>query len=174
MARKRIEKIPVLKSWADVDAALCEIAENEIALDEIQSELERQTIGAEKIANQAREPHTDRIAKLERDIEAFVDDHRDDLGKNRSMALNFGTVNYRYSTNIVFPKPKERYEQLLQNLKDRQMDDCISVVEKALKEPLRKYGREVVNEVGATWKQKDTFGYETNKEKLERLRSGIR
>ena len=45
MARKRIVEAPALKSWEDVDAALREFAENQIALHAIESEMQRQIIG---------------------------------------------------------------------------------------------------------------------------------
>lgn len=44
MARKQIPEAQSLKSWADVDSALREIAENSIVLHEIDAELSRQTI----------------------------------------------------------------------------------------------------------------------------------
>lgn len=167
MARKKVEEAPALKSWADVDQALREIAENEIALGDIDLELQRQTLGAKKAAEQQSKPHTDRIAKLERDIKVFADEHRADLGKNKSKMLTFGEVSYRLSTSVSLPRAKEKVEEIIRRLKARKMMDCIVVKEEISKEALKKYGEDTVAAVGATWKQKDTFGYETHKERLQ-------
>lgn len=169
MARKRIIEAPALKSWADVDAALREIAENEITLGDIEAELNRQIIGAKKTAEQQSKPHGDRIAKLERDIKEFVEEHRADLGKAKSKALTYGEVGFRLSTSVSLPRAKERVDEIIRKLKARKMTDCVIIEEKVSKEALKKYGEDTVNAVGATWKQKDAFGYETYKEKIERL-----
>lgn len=173
MARKRIIEAAALKSWADVDAALREIAENELALGDIEAELNRQVIGAKKVAEQDSKPHADRIAKLEQDVKEFVEEHREDLGKTKTRALTYGEVGYRLSTSITLPRGKEKLAEIIRRLKARQMNDCIVVKEDVSKENLKKYGEDTVAAVGAVWKQKDIFGYETYKEKLERQRSGL-
>ncbi len=172
MTRKRIIEAPAIKSWEEADAALREIAEKQIALQDIESEMQRQIIGAKKIAEQDSKPHVDRIAKLERDLKDFVEDHRDELGKAKTKALNFGEVGYRLSTSISIPKAKEKIEDIIRKLKARGMTDCIIVKEEISKENLKKYGEDTVNAVGATWKQKDAFGYDVYIEKLERIKSG--
>ena len=52
------------------------------------------------------------------------------------------------------------------------MTDCIVVEEKISKDNLKKYGEDTVAAVGATWKQKDVFGYEVNIAKLEQIKMG--
>lgn len=173
MARKRIIEAPALKSWEEADAALREIAEEEITLQDIENEMQRQIIGVKKIAEQDSKPHADRIAKLERDLKEFTENHRDDLGKAKTKVLNFGEVGYRLSTSVSLPKAKERIAEIIRKLKARKMNDCIVIDEKISKENLKKYGMDTVEAVGATWKQKDAFGYDVYTEKLERLKSGM-
>lgn len=171
MARKRITEAPALKSWEDVDAALREIAEAELTLGDIEAEMNRQIIGAKKVAEQESKPHADRIAKLERDVKEFVTDHRDELGKAKTRALNYGEVGFRLSTSISIPKAKEKVAEIIRRLKARQMTDCIVVEEKVSKDNLRKYGEDTVNAIGATWRQKDEFGYDVYRDKVERTSS---
>jgi len=168
MARKRIIEAPALKSWAEVDAALREIAENELALDDIEAEMNRQIIGAKKVAEQDGKPHADRISKLERDIKEFVGDHRDELGKAKTKSLNYGSVGFRLSTSVSLPKSREKLDEIIRKIKARKLKDCIVTEEKVSKENLKKQGESVVLAVGAKWNQKDIFGYEAFKEKLER------
>ena len=172
MARKRVVEAPSLHSWEDVNDALRQIAEAQIALGEIQSDMQKQILGAQKVAEEQSKPLNDNVAKLEREIKSFVTDHRDEMGKTKSMVLTFGEVGFRLSTSVSLPRAKEKLEEIIRRLKSRQMTDCIVVEEKVSKEALKKYGEDTVNAVGAVWKQKDEFGYEVNLEKLEQIKAG--
>lgn len=172
MARKRVVEAPSLHSWKDVNDALRQIAEAQIALGEIQSDMQKQILGAQKVAEEQSKPLNDNVAKLEREIKSFVTDHRDEMGKTKSMVLTFGEVGFRLSTSVSLPRAKEKLEEIIRRLKSRQMTDCIVVEEKVSKEALKKYGEDTVNAVGATWKQSDVFGYEVNIAKLEQIKAG--
>lgn len=172
MARKRVVEAPSLHSWEDVNDALRQIAEAQIALDEIQSDMQKQILGAQKVAEEQSKPLNDNVAKLEREIKSFVTDHRDEMGKTKSVVLTFGEVGFRLSTSVSLPRAKEKLEEIIRRLKSRQMTDCIVVEEKVSKEALKKYGEDTVNAVGATWKQSDVFGYEVNIAKLEQIKAG--
>lgn len=172
MARKRVVEAPSLHSWEDVNDALRQIAEAQIALGEIQSDMQKQILGAQKDAEEQSKPLNDNVAKLEREIKSFVTDHRDEMGKTKSMVLTFGEVGFRLSTSVSLPRAKEKLEEIIRRLKSRQMTDCIVVEEKVSKEALKKYGEDTVNAVGATWKQSDVFGYEVNIAKLEQIKAG--
>ena len=172
MARKRVVEAPSLHSWEDVNGALRQIAEAQIALGEIQSDMQKQILGAQKVAEEQSKPLNDNVAKLEREIKSFVTDHRDEMGKTKSMVLTFGEVGFRLSTSVSLPRAKEKLEEIIRRLKSRQMTDCIVVEEKVSKEALKKYGEDTVNAVGATWKQSDVFGYEVNIAKLEQIKAG--
>lgn len=172
MARKRVVEAPSLHSWEDVNDALRQIAEAQIALGEIQSDMQKQILGAQKVAEEQSKPLNDSVAKLEREIKSFVTDHRDEMGKAKSMVLTFGEVGFRLSTSVSLPRAKEKLEEIIRRLKSRQMTDCIVVEEKVSKEALKKYGEDTVNAVGATWKHSDVFGYEVNIAKLEQIKAG--
>ena len=172
MARKRVVEAPSLHSWEDVNDALRQIAEAQIALGEIQSDMQKQILGAQKVAEEQSKPLNDNVAKLEREIKSFVTDHRDEMGKTKSMVLTFGEVGFRLSTSVSLPRAKEKLEEIIRRLKSRQMTDYIVVEEKVSKEALKKYGEDTVNAVGATWKQSDVFGYEVNIAKLEQIKAG--
>ena len=172
MARKRVVEAPSLHSWEDVNDALRQIAEAQIALGEIQSDMQKQILGAQKVAEEQSKPLNDNVAKLEREIKSFVTDHRDEMGKTKSVVLTFGEVGFRLSTSVSLPRAKEKLEEIIRRLKSRQMTDCIVVEEKVSKEALKMYGEDTVNAVGATWKQSDVFGYEVNIAKLEQIKAG--
>jgi len=134
--------------------------------------MQKQILGAQKVAEEQSKPLNDNVAKLEREIKSFVTDHRDEMGKTKSVVLTFGEVGFRLSTSVSLPRAKEKLEEIIRRLKSRQMTDCIVVEEKVSKEALKKYGEDTVNAVGATWKQSDVFGYEVNIAKLEQIKAG--
>lgn len=173
MARKRVIEPPSLKTWEDVNDALRQIAEAMIALGEIESEMQKQIVGAQKIAEEQSKPYNDRIAKLERELKDFVTEHRAEMGKAKSKTFTFGEVSFRLSTSISLPRSKEKLEEIIRKLKARKMMDCVVAKETVSKEALKKYGKDTVNAVGATWKQKDVFGYEVNLARLEQIKGGV-
>lgn len=172
MARKRIERVNSIQDWEGVNDALRQIAENQIALDEIEADMNKQILGAKRVAEELSEPLKDRISQLERDMEDFVQEHRADLGKSKSKRMTFGEVSFRLSTSIGLPKAKEKLAAIIQQLRQKGMDECVVVEEKISKDALRQYGSEVVTEVGATWKQKDAFGYDIFLDRLEAIKGG--
>lgn len=159
MARKRVIDAQSLKSWEDVNDALRQIAEAQIALGDIESDMQKQIVGAKKVAEDQSKPYKDAIARLEHELKEFVSEHRTDMGKTKTMTLTFGEVGFRLSTSVSLPKAKEKLAEIIRRLKARQMTDCIVVEEKISKDALKKYGEDTVNAVGAVWKQKDEFGY---------------
>lgn len=166
MARKRIKNQPVLKNWAEVDAALREIAEKEIAIEEIEGEMNKQINGIKISSGLEAKPLQDRIDKLGQDVKEFVTEHKDELdGKTKS--LNFGNTGFRLSTSVIIPRAKEKVEAIIKSLKIRKMSDCINVVESVNKEVLKKYGEDEIIKVGARLKKEDVFWYETAREKLK-------
>jgi phage host-nuclease inhibitor protein Gam len=169
MSRKRIKEAPILKNWEQVDAALKEIAENEIALADIEGDMNKQINGIKITAAQEAKPHQDRIDKLGKDIKEYVTEHRDELGKKKSITLNFGETGFRQSTTIGLPRDEEEILEIIRKLKARKMTDCIVTKETVDKDALRQYGEEKVTAVGAKWKRTDTFWFEAARDKLERL-----
>ena len=172
MARKRVVEPSGVKTWEDANDALRQIAEAQLAVQDIEGEMNKQILGAKKAAEEQSKPHKDRIAKLERELKDFVTEHRADMGKAKSKTLTFGEVSFRLSTAISLPRAKDKIEEIVRRLKARTMMDCIIVKEEVSKEALKKYGEDVVTAVGATWKQSDVFGYELNLARLEQIKNG--
>lgn len=172
MPRKRVIEPTSIKTWEDANDALRQIAEAQLALMDIEGEMNRQILGAKKVAEEQGKAYKDRVGKLERELKDFVTDHRDDMGKTKTKALTFGEVGFRLSTSVQLPRSKEKLEEIIRRLKARKMTDCIVVKEDISKDVLKKYGEDTVNAVGATWKQSDAFGYELNLAKLEQIKAG--
>lgn len=172
MPRTRVIEPPSIKTWEDANDALRQIAEAQLALQDIEGEMNKQILGAKKAAEEQSKQFKDRVAKLERELKDFVTEHRADMGKTKTKLLTFGEVGFRLSTSVSLPRAKEKVEEIIRRLKARSMTDCIIVKEDVSKEALKKYGEDTVNAVGATWKQNDVFGYELNLARLEQIKAG--
>lgn len=166
--RQRIKDVPVLKTWADVDAALKEIAEKETELTDIEGDMNKQINGIKIASGLEAKPYQDRIDKLGKDIKEFVTEHKEELD-GKTKLLNFGSTGFRLSTSVIIPKAKEKIEAIIKSLKIRKMTDCINVVETVNKEVLKKYSEDEIVKVGARLKKEDVFWYEAAREKLKTL-----
>lgn len=168
MSRVRIKDESKLKTWEDVDNALKEIAENELDIIDLEGEMNKQIQGIKQIAALEVKPYHDRIDALGKEIKLFVEDHRAELdGKTKFM--NFGKTGYRFSTSVSLPKAKDKLASIIKMLKSKKMNDCIIVTETVNKDVLRKYPEDEIVKIGASLKKVDTFWYETDKEKLQRV-----
>ena len=63
MARKRVIEPPSIKTWEDADDALRQIAEATLALGDIESEMNKQIVGAKKVAEEQSKPYKDKIGR---------------------------------------------------------------------------------------------------------------
>lgn len=169
MARTKIKEAPVLKTWDDVDAALKEIAEKEIAIEEIEGDMNKQINGIKIASGLEAKPLQDRIDKLGKDVKEFVTEHKEELD-GKSKVMNFGKTGFRLSTTLSLPTAKDKLEKIISKLRKRKMDDCIIVKETVNKDVLKKYDEDTIVEIGGTLKKADTFWYETEREKILSLR----
>lgn len=113
------------------------------------------------------EPYTQRIAKLELQIKGYVDEHSDDMGKKKTMSLQFGQTGYRKSTKVILPKAEAKIAAIVKALRVRGMSDCIvSPPPKVNKDALKKYPADDILAVGANIKVDDVFWYEVDRESL--------
>lgn len=108
MARKRVVEPSGVKTWEDANDALRQIAEAQLALADIEGEMNKQILGAKKAAEEQSKPYKDRVAKLERELKDFVTEHRADMGKTKTRALTFGEVGFRLSTSVSPPGRRRR------------------------------------------------------------------
>ncbi|MDL2288290.1 host-nuclease inhibitor Gam family protein [Oscillospiraceae bacterium OttesenSCG-928-F05] len=166
MARTRIIEQSSLKTWADVNEALREIARCELELQDIEASMNKQIAGIKAVAQSEAKPAQARIAALGKDIKAFVEDHPDDLGKKKTKELPFGKTGFRLSSKIVLPRGQEKVKAVIKALRIRGMTDCIKTEESVLKDALKRYSEDKIVEVGAALKKENTFWFETDHEKL--------
>ncbi len=162
MARTKIKDELVLKSWDDVDITMKEIAECELEIEKITTDMNQKIHDIKLESDMKAKQFQERIERLGIYVKDFVEDNKAELdGKTKQ--LNFGKTGFRLSTKLVLKK----VDQVLENLKKLKMDDCIIVKESVNKDVLKKYPEADIIKVGGTLKKEDIFWYETEREKLQ-------
>lgn len=168
MARKRIESLVELKSWNDVDDSLRRIAELERKIEAANAAMQETIDAAKAETGDQVKPMAGEIKDLERQITLYSDAHREDMGKAKSKALNYGTVGYRKSTKVVLPRAAAKLVEMIRQLKAKGMSDCVvQPPETVSKEALAKYPPNDIFAVGAGLDVNDAFWYEVDKERVE-------
>ena len=162
MARTKIKDELVLKSWDDVDITMKEIAECELEIEKITTDMNQKIHDIKLESDMKAKQFQERIERLGIYVKDFVEDNKAELdGKTKQ--LNFGKTGFRLSTKLVLKK----VDQVLENLKKLKMDDCIIVKESVNKDVLKKCPEADIIKVGGTLKKEDIFWYETEREKLQ-------
>lgn len=160
MARVRIETTK-LKSWEEVNLNLKEIGECQLAIEQIESNMNTKISDMKLEATMQSKPYQDRIKKLELEIKEFSEENRADI-RGKTKQTDFGKIGFRQSTKIII----RSIQSVISTLRARKMYDCIRVKEEINKDKLGEYSDEVIAAVGASKKVEDVFWYEVDREKL--------
>lgn len=153
---------PSLKSWDEVNSTLRKIRDAEIALQQIEADMEKCVADVKEKAEEQSIPWRDEIKKLELQVKEYVTVNKDDLnGKSREMT--FGSVGFRLSTKLQLPKAVDK---VIKQLRKMGMGDCINIKETVNKDILKTYDEKTILLVGGTLKKEDAFWYETKREEL--------
>lgn len=170
MARKRVEEvIAEFESWDDVNQALGTIGDNQRMVEGFEAEMQEKIDAAKAEAEAKSRIYLEGTKRLEAQICAFAETHRDDMDGTKSKTLNFGSVGFRKSTRITLPKAPAKLAEIVRQLLERGMSDCVKQAEPKIdKGILGKYPPADIIAVGAGVKVLDTFWYEPDREKLER------
>ena len=170
MARKKvIDELPEFESWDDVNQALGTIGDNQRMVESFEAEMQEKIDAAKAEAEAKSRLYLDGIKRLEIQIRAFAEAHRDDMDGKKTKTLNFGAVGFRKSTKIKLPKAPTKLAEIIQLLRSKGMDDCVKTPAPSVdKDALRKYPTQDIVAVGASIEVDDVFWYEPDREKLER------
>lgn len=130
MARKRVEEvIAEFESWDDVNQALGTIGDNQRMVEGFEAEMQEKIDAAKAEAEAKSRIYLEGTKRLEAQICAFAEAHRDDMDGKKSKTLNFGSVGFRKSTRITLPKAPAKLAEIVRQLLERGMSDCVKQAE---------------------------------------------
>lgn len=159
--RKTKPALPALADWRAVDKAV-------MALAGLQNQAARLKAEAEEKIRVLREDAAARAAEalggaaaFHDAIEAFADDHAEEFGKARSLALPHGRIGWRTVTSIRLARSAEF---VVAALEAADLKDAVITRKSPNKDVLAAYSDDVLREVGARRKQEDRFYVEPKDE----------
>ena len=168
MPRKRvIDDLPKLGSWEEVNQALAVIGDNQRSIEAIEARMQEAIDEAKSQAEVSARIYIENNGKLERQIRAYAESHREDMEGKKTKILNFGSVGFRKSTKIILPKKGPKLEEVIRPLLHRGMADCVKQSDPTVdKNALGRYPTEDIVGVGVGITVDDIFWYEPDRDKL--------
>lgn len=167
MARVKPQiQIMTISSIDEADKALQELCElsREIELINLEGNEKIDSVKAEMQAKAL--PLTQRTEVIGAALNAYALGNKKELfAKEKSKALNFGTIGFRASTKIK-TMSKIKWEDVFARIKENSLLDFIRTKEEVDKEKLKKADSSTLEIVGCQVVTEDTFFYELDKEKV--------
>jgi phage host-nuclease inhibitor protein Gam len=168
MARvKPAINVTVIKSLEEADSLLGRIAALQRNIDLIETGLNDDIDALKLKAAAEAEPFRQEAAELGEALCRYATYNKPDLFKDRkSLELTFGQIGFRQSTKVAPASRKITWEQVVQTLLDRGMDDYIRVKREADKEALKALSEEEYKSIGLKLDKEDKFFYEIASQEL--------
>ena len=156
-----------ITNFDDVDAALKELCECEVALSKLEGEVTLKCNDIKERYKDKTEPLVNQIAFIKQEITNFCEGNKAEFANKRSKELVFGTIGYRLSKSVSLPRVKEKVESLLKAIKSYGFKDCISYTEKPNGEALAELDDADLVKLGLKRVVKDNFRIEPKLESLD-------
>ena len=157
---KKVESI--YKNWNEVDEALKELGELNIAKTQIEGE---QTVKINEIkadASAKAQAIQARIKEIEKNIERFTDANKSEFLSKRTKKMTYGTISFRLVKKVCC----NCVEEALKGLRVLNLDFCIRTKSELDKDRLLECDEKMLLKAGITIKTEDKVKIEPNYEKL--------
>ena len=157
MAKKRVKsnlKLVEIHSWQHVDETLRSIGELQDAIGLSESNTKAKINAVKQALADDVKARMELIDMYTKSLEAFAVNHKEDFGKKRSKAGNFGIVGWRKSSSISVTK---NTLGLIKKVFKSKIKQLIRITESVDKDALAKLMDEQLAAVGAKRKVTDDF-----------------
>lgn len=165
MARTRKTELCTLANLEEVDDALRTMGDYDRRIEAINADMEAKINMIREEAAAMIQPLNDARKGLFTQVGLYAKGRTSDFHKVRTKVLNFGEFGFRRSTTLKCPSTTDGIAEVLERLRERDMNDCIKVVPDAInKVALKAYDKDAVEGVGCELIEKDTFFAEPKRE----------
>lgn len=159
--------LSVIKSLDEADAVLGKIAALRRDISIIENGLNERIDAMKLDAAAEAEPARRQIAELEDILGRYALYAKGELFKERkSLELTFGSFGFRSSTRIALASRKDTWEQVTQELRDREMTEHYRTKYEPDKDALKGLSEPELKSLGLKLMQEDKFFYETAEQEL--------
>jgi len=170
MGRSKVESLPPLKDWDEVDNTLTRIGEIEFTIENVNNRLIQMIKGMTAAAKKEISGLPDEKKRLEKQAAEFCQYHRSLFGKNKSKILPAGKVGFRWTPGKVKTLKgwtEKKAVEILRKLRKRQF---IRYRDPVLNKDIileSGFSNEKLAAFGLSIEKKEEFFYELKKESAE-------
>lgn len=133
---KTIQKT-TLTSFQDVDQNLKLIGLDKAFTNKREAELNKRVLEIQNKYEEETREARERVMALEKDIELFCSEHRDEFVESKTIQLNFGLVSFRLTTPKLQPLRGNTWEVVLTIIKKLKLTRFIRVKEELDKDAIK-------------------------------------
>ncbi|GHS88120.1 hypothetical protein FACS189487_05660 [Campylobacterota bacterium] len=163
-----------VSSWNDVDSALREIGECDIAIANIKGEVTLKTNAIKEAAKPQIAPHLAKKEQLEKLVTLFCEGNKAEFADKRSRQFNFGEVGYRLVKSVALPRVKEKIEALVKSLKAYGLSSCVVQTEAIDKDAVAELDDASLVKLGIKRTVKDSFRIVPKLEVINPTEGGVK
>ena len=155
---KKIPQTKEIRDTMDLDDALKEMALNQFHFDEERGAVNKKIQKVNDELFEKTKPYSERIKEIIAMIEAFCNEHKEDLfTESKSIKLNFGEVGFRSSSKLEVDVDGKDTLTLAGKLKKAKRDLLVKVKTTLDKNALKKLGPDEMEALGVRMKDEDNF-----------------
>lgn len=169
MARVKPQNLQPIRTAEEANGALRELGELKRIIADIENRMNDDIALIKQEAAQEAAPHNSRRNALENGLLAYAELQKEIIFKDkRSLRLDYGELGYRRSAELA-PKKGATWKSILGKLKELAFREAIRTKEEPDKEIMSQWPDERLELVDCERRQKDTFWFELDEEKLAML-----
>lgn len=169
MARVKPQNLQPIRTAEEANDALRELGELKRITADIENRMNDDIALIKQGAAQEAAPHNFRRSALENGLLAYAEAQKAVIFKDkRSLKLDYGELGYRRSAELA-PRKGATWKSILGKLKELAFKEAIRTKEEPDKEIMSQWPDERLELVDCERKQKDTFWFELDEEKLAML-----
>lgn len=169
MARVKLQNLQPIRTAEEANNALRELGEIKRVTADIENRMNDDIALIKQEAAREAAPHNSRRSALENGLLAYAEAQKEVIFKNRrSLKLDYGELGYRRSAELA-PKKGATWKSILGKLKELAFKEAIRTKEEPDKEIMSQWPDERLELVDCERRQKDTFWFELDEEKLAAL-----
>ena len=169
MARVKPKNVQPIRTAEEANDALRELGEIKRITNDIENKMNDDIALIKSGAAQEAAQFNSRREALENGLLAFAELKKEELFKDkRSVIYDYGALGYRRSSELK-PVSGATWASVLGRLKKLDFKNAIRIKEEPDKDVMAQWPDERLSQVEVERKQKDTFWFEINEEKLAKL-----
>lgn len=156
-----------LQDWGEVDNAIRQIGELQIQIEAAEGKLTERTNELKAVTKAETAPLQAQQKLLTTLVEGYCYENKAAFAEKRSKELTFGSIGFRISHKMPWPRAAKKLQDLLASLKNLGLSDCIRREEVVDKDKVEELDASTLAKLGLKKETVDSFRIEPNIERIQ-------